>query len=244
MTLAIDIGNSYTKLGIFNNNTLIFKDIIHKDEKRGLGNIAETYDIRKVVVSTVGREDLAEKEAVVRGIEVVRISRDMKLPFENRYMTPETLGLDRIAAMAGACGKHVDCKNFLVMDLGTCNTYDIILNGKFIGGNIAPGLEMRLRAMHEFTAKLPKVEVGEAIGIKEIMGRNTREAIGCGALRGMIDEMNACIERFKNTSPTGKIIMTGGYGEMVYKMVDKTVEYDPYLVLWGLKAVCENSTER
>lgn len=244
MTLAIDIGNSYTKLGIFDNNSLIFKDIIHKNEQRGLGRVAETYDIEKVVVSTVGREDLAEKEAVERGIEVVRISRNMKLPFENRYMTPETLGLDRIAAMAGACGKHIGCKDFLVMDLGTCNTYDIILDGIFIGGNIAPGLEMRLRAMHEFTAKLPKVEVGEAIEIKETVGRSTREAIGCGALRGMIDEMNAYIERFKETSPTGKIIMTGGYGEMVYEMVDETVEYDPYLVLWGLKTVCENSTKR
>ncbi|MCQ2329635.1 MAG: type III pantothenate kinase [Paludibacteraceae bacterium] len=239
MTLAIDIGNSYTKLGVFDNNYLIFKDIIHKNESRGLGKIVETYDIRKVVVSTVGREDLTEKEAIERGFEVIRISQNMKLPFENGYLTPETLGLDRIAGMAGACGKYENCKDFLVMDLGTCNTYDVILNGKFIGGNIAPGLEMRLRAMHEFTAKLPKVEVEEAIDIKENIGRSTREAIGCGALRGMIDEMNACIGRFREASPIGKIIMTGGYGEMVYEMVDSPVEYDPFLVLWGLKTVCE-----
>lgn len=242
MILTIDIGNSYTKIALFEGNELRDKILVHKSESRRLWEMVDKSSVEKIAISTVGRVDALEKEAEESGFEIVRLSRETELPFENGYSTPETLGLDRIAGMIGAWAKCKGERDFLVMDLGTCNTYDSVIGGRFVGGNIAPGIEMRLRAMHDYTAKLPMISISESgIGdLKEINGKSTKEAMVCGAMLGMADEVNGHIRRFRKLSPNGLCILTGGYGELMIGRTDEPVEYDPMLVPEGLNFLARN----
>lgn len=239
MILAIDIGNSYTKIAIYEGKNVIRRELVHKTQHFDLKDILTEYCIERMAISTVGRECDIERQAEASGIEIIRLERGMRLPFVNDYLTPETLGLDRIAGMLGAWGTHEGTKNFLVMDLGTCNTYDMMIDGHYIGGNIAPGVEMRLRAMHEFTAKLPLISVEEADEAVESMsgktGRTTREAMASGAILGIADEIERVISDFRQmTGNNGICVMTGGYADVIAKRLKDDVEVNPYLVLDGL----------
>jgi len=240
MILTIDIGNSYTKIAVYEGKKVVRRELIHKSQSFDLQEILENYTIERIAISTVGRVVDIEAQAEASGIEIRRLERGVALPFANGYRTPETLGLDRIAGMLGAWATHEGVRDFLVMDLGTCNTYDMMVDGRYIGGNIAPGVEMRLRAMNEFTAKLPMIEVEEADRIVEEMtskiGGTTREAMACGAIIGMVDEVESMIGEFrKMTGDKGVCVMTGGYADVIAKRLTSKVEVNPYLVLDGLR---------
>lgn len=231
MKLVLDIGNSYTKLAVYEGYEATERLLVHK-EKESVETAREWLaKADSVAVSTVGRHSVTEKEAEKSGKPLFRLTRETPLPFVNGYLTPETLGLDRIAGMLGAYATHPGISDFLVMDLGTCNTYDIIRNNIFIGGNIAPGIEMRMRAMHEFTAKLPLFAPNDN---HRVIGRNTQEAMECGALTGVADEVNCYLGRFREEAPAGVCILTGGYSEMVMNRVKGEFEYNPFLVPDGL----------
>jgi len=245
MILAIDIGNSYTKIAVYEGKEVVRRELVHKTQSFDLQDILKEYHIEKIAISTVGREVEIEKQAEASGIEIRRLKRGMDLPFANDYRTPETLGLDRIAGMLGAWGTHEGVKDFLVMDLGTCNTYDMMIDGHYIGGNIAPGVEMRLRAMHEFTAKLPMISVDEANEIvgkmERKIGRTTLEAMSCGAIIGMRDEIERVISEFREmTGEKGVCIMTGGYADVIADKLKSKVEVNPYLVLDGIRQLTIN----
>lgn len=245
MILAIDIGNSYTKIAVYEGKEVVRRELVHKTQSFDLENILSKYRIEKIAISTVGREVEIERQVEASGIETRRLRRGMDLPFANDYRTPETLGLDRIAGMLGAWGTHEGAKDFLVMDLGTCNTYDMMIDGRYVGGNIAPGVEMRLRAMHEFTAKLPMISVEEADKAVEQMtdtiGGTTVEAMACGAIIGVRDEIERIIDEFrKRTGDKGVCVVTGGYADVVVKRLKSDVEVNPYLVLDGLNFFASN----
>lgn len=231
MRLVLDIGNSYTKMAMYEGYEATERVLVHRD--RESAEVAEAWLAKAddVAVSTVGRRSLIENAVRNSGKPLFVLTRETPLPFVNGYLTPDTLGLDRIAGMLGAYATHQGVRDFLIIDLGTCNTYDIILNDRFVGGNIAPGVEMRLRAMHEYTAKLPLLAPNDN---HRIVGRNTQEAMECGALTGVVDEVNSYIRRFHNEVPDGVCIMTGGYSEMVMNRVEGVFEYNPYLVPDGL----------
>jgi len=247
MTLAIDIGNSYTKIAVYDGKEVVRRELVHKTQSFDLQSILTEYRINRIAISTVGREVDIERQAEASGIEIRRLRRGMALPFANDYKTPETLGLDRLAGMLGAWGTHEGVEDFLVMDLGTCNTYDMMIGGHYIGGNIAPGVEMRLRAMHEFTAKLPMISVEEAVRVVEKMdrkiGRTTIEAMACGAIIGMRDEIERVIGEFREmTGGKGICVMTGGYADVVEKWMKSKVEVNPYLVLDGLNYIAKQQS--
>lgn len=244
MILTIDIGNSYTKLAIYEGKKVVERELIHKSQSFDLHNILKKYKVEKIAISTVGRETEIEAQAEESGIEIKRLEKGIALPFVNDYKTPDTLGLDRIAGMLGAWRTHEGIKDFLVMDLGTCNTYDTMIDGHYIGGNIAPGIEMRLKAMHEYTAKLPLIDVEEADKIVDKMdnyiGRTTREAMACGAIIGMRDEIEREIANFLTiTDKRGVCVMTGGYADIIAKRLKNKIEINPYLVLDGLCCIVE-----
>jgi len=242
MILTIDIGNSYTKIAVYEGKNIVRKELVHKTQEFDLKEILNHFEIERIAISTVGREVDIERQAEESGIEIKRLERGMNLPFVNDYGTPETLGLDRIAGMLGAWGTHEGVKDFLVLDLGTCNTYDMMIGGHYIGGNIAPGVEMRLRAMHEFTAKLPLISVEEADKIVDQMdrkiGRTTLEAMACGAIIGIRDEVDRVIGEFREmTGDKGVCVMTGGYADVIWKRLKSKVELNPFLVLDGLRTL-------
>ncbi len=156
---------------------------------------------------------------------------------QNRYKTPVTLGLDRWAAILGANGLHPTNAS-LVVDAGTCITYDVLSSSKeYFGGSISPGIEMRFKAVHEFTGRLPLVEwdANEAI----VDGTDTQSAIKNGILQGIINEIEGFIALNNKKESALKVIITGGDANFLYKQLQNSIFApqiikDPYLVLKGL----------
>lgn len=164
-----------------------------------------------------------------------------RLPIENLYETPETLGKDRLAAAVGANELFPD-QNLLIIDAGTAVTYDLVSDkNQFLGGNISPGLEMRYKALNQFTGRLPLV--GPSDYYQQI-GRNTVEAIRAGVQNGLIFEMEQTIELFNRNYQNLQIIMTGGDSYFFDKKLKYSIFVHFNLTLIGLNRILEHNAEK
>ncbi len=194
MNLTIDIGNTSSKYAIFNNSQIIISGIIPFDDTSFFNNLVKSYDIKATIISSVG---LPLKEEIIElfnehSVDIVHFTHKTKLPFKNNYKTPETIGLDRLASVAGALFLYPD-EDLLVIDAGTAITYDFINSHKeYLGGNISPGLQMRFKALNQFTKKLPLLEPD--IDSISLIGSTTTEAINNGVIKGLISEIDGIID--------------------------------------------------
>ncbi len=171
---------------------------------------------------------------------VLKLTSHTPLPVRIKYKTPETLGMDRVAAVCGA-HKIYPGKDILIIDAGTAITYEVLSQtGDYLGGNISPGISMRFRALHEFTNKLPLIE--EFSGFPAI-GTSTQEAITSGVLRGVLSEVNEYIDTFYQENPNGIVILTGGDAIFFGKNVKSTIFVNPNLIHIGLEAILEFNAE-
>jgi type III pantothenate kinase len=238
MNLAIDIGNTRTKIGIFNNHELIdtkvFDEVFVCDIEFVLQNYPE---VNRCIVSVVG-----ELNPDISGYlnntfpALILLSGDSPLPFVNQYESKQTQGSDRIAAIAGAQFLFPNV-NALVIDAGTAIKYDLIdSKGNYKGGNISPGLELRFKALHNFTEKLPLLNKEDTTGL---LGRNTREAIVSGVQQGIIFEMEGYVNRIQLEYPDLTIIITGGDADFFANQLKKTIFVNLNLVLIGLNRILE-----
>ena len=168
---------------------------------------------------------------------VLELTAETPLPFENTYKTPETLGRDRIAAMAGAqvLAPGKDC---LVIDCGTCIKYDLLKAGnQYLGGNIAPGAKMRIKAMHAFTARLPEVSMEMPAGK---LGSSTETALQNGALRGAVLEMKGLVDALAGETKNLVVMLTGGDADFFAPHLKvKGLRVEPDLLLHGLNHILE-----
>ena len=208
MNLVIDIGNTVAKLAAFDGDEL--KEVVF-DSNRTLAQLPEfckRYPFERAIAVTV--VDL--EETVARSLEglpfpVLWLDKDTPLPVQNLYETPQTLGYDRMAAVvaANACCPGRD---LLVIDAGTCVTYEFVdAQGRYHGGNISPGMQMRFKALHHLTGHLPLVS---AEGRMLPMGKDTETAIRAGVLKGMEYEIEGYIRRMKHKYPELLVFLTGG----------------------------------
>jgi type III pantothenate kinase len=161
------------------------------------------------------------------------------LPIRNCYQTPETLGHDRIAAAIGAAHLSPDT-NLLIVDAGSAVTYDFLSAEQgYLGGNIAPGIKMRLTALNQMTKRLPKVEV-EPDALTPLFGKNTREAIAAGVVRGLVFEVKGYMRALKEQKTSFKTYITGGHAPYILNaMKHKEVVGEPQLVLIGLNCILD-----
>jgi type III pantothenate kinase len=166
---------------------------------------------------------------------VHRLNDKSKLPFINEYETPETLGPDRLASVAGAM-LHYPGEEVLIIDAGTAITYDFLSGDHYKGGNISPGLTMRFRALHKFTHKLPLETVS---GDFTFPGRNTTDALRAGVITGVVYEINEYIRTFKKDHNKLKVILTGGDSEFLKDRIRYRAGHMPDLVLDGLNYILE-----
>ena len=162
MNLVVDIGNTRTKLAFFEKNTLIEKAILETAALSWLsGRLQDERRIDGAILSATGQDTEGVENFLSNNLPYIKFGHETPIPIHNAYGTPETLGKDRLAAVIGA-NFLFPKRNCLVIDGGTCITYNFLSKTQtFIGGNIAPGLTMRFRAMNHFTAKLP-LEIGRA----------------------------------------------------------------------------------
>jgi len=233
VNLVLDIGNTRTKLGIFAEGHLLYKDQL-EDLKSGLlEQLLMDFWVEQVLVSSVTKpsyELLPDLSAMVRVQELTHLT---PLPFVNAYHTPETLGKDRLAAVAGAHALS-PATNCLVIDAGTCIKYEVLTaEGMYLGGNISPGLHMRSEAMHTFTARLPAVDLELPA---QSIGQSTTSALQNGAFLGAILEVEGFIARIEQElGKKWKVFITGGDGLFLKEYIkDKSAIYQPNLVLIGL----------
>jgi type III pantothenate kinase len=229
--LVVDIGNTSTKVGIFKNaewvEEYVFSGPIELEEF-----ISATHADAMIVSSVRQHPNLLLERA--RHIpKHFLLTADLPLPILNAYATPETLGMDRLAAVCGARTLFPG-ENCLVVDSGTCITYDFIdATSTYLGGSIAPGLSMRLRAMHEFTAKLPLLKPEEVTQI----GNSTVACMQSGALNGMRAEIDGTIERYHQHYPQIRVILCGGDTHFFENSLKGAIFAVQNLVLRGLNSI-------
>jgi type III pantothenate kinase len=231
MYLTIDIGNSRTKAAVFDRQgEIIHHEIITANPVDTLNSILTRYAIQHVISSTTGKRNWEMDALEVPG-KKIQLQYQTPLPVQLVYTTPETLGTDRIA---GACGAQFlfPSQHCLIISAGTCLTMDVVTGkGVFIGGNIAPGLTMRLKAMHEQTAGLPLVEPGWP---DYPLGDSTTHALQNGAGLGMKWEIEGMINTVKEAFSPLTIMMTGGDAAFLAKKMESQIFVEPELVVKGL----------
>ncbi len=209
MNLIIDEGNTHIKYGVFEENSnneiaLYESDDYDEDEVAAL---IKKYDIKHAIYSSVRGGNLKLIEDISRHVDFLQLTHQTEIPIANKYRTPHTLGMDRIAACVGAYSIAGGDSNILVIDVGTAITFDIVSQGKYLGGNIAPGMQMRLNALHTFTAKLPLVDINTEW--KEI-GDDTKTAIYSGCYSGILHEIEGSYRKLSKKYPKLLVFLTGG----------------------------------
>jgi type III pantothenate kinase len=207
MNLTIDQGNTFCKLAVFNQDELMDYVKVKNSKLDDLRKTIKSYSIDKAIISSVSEYASIKMLLEEMDIPLILLNHRSRLPIKINYGTPNTLGLDRIAAAVGAWKISTNTTN-LIIDLGTCITYDIAsLEEGFVGGNIAPGLDLRLTAMHEHTKNLPLLERKES---NNKFGRNTNEAIQNGAELGVIAEIDSYINTGEQEYGKISTFLTGG----------------------------------
>jgi type III pantothenate kinase len=236
MNLIVDIGNTSTKLAIYNENRKISVTRVNELTCEEIEKKLSGLSINKAIVSSVKELPLFLKDLLFPNIHLVHfLSFKSKLPFRIDYDTPETLGTDRIAAIAGAYALFPG-RDILVIDAGTALTFDFLANDVYKGGNISPGLSMRFKALNKFTGRLPLVKPSE---IYTSPGRNTTDAIAAGVITGILYEINEYIRTFEKEHTDFKIILTGGDSELIKKNTMPTIVFAPDIVTDGLNYILE-----
>lgn len=238
MNLCIDIGNTSSKVGVFKKNKLVFFQRYGRLPFASLKKLIKEYQCSHAILSSTRKANPDLHKKLRRVIKLLVLDHKTKLPFKNLYHTPKTLGRDRLAGVAGALKLFPKAAS-LVADLGTCNTYDFITHDKkYIGGNIAPGMIMRLQAMKHFTDKLP---VAKPEMHQHLMGLSTMEALQNGAIKGIILEIEGYIRALKSKKGPINVILTGGDSIFFAKHFKKKIFVEPNLVLIGLNHILKNN---
>jgi type III pantothenate kinase len=232
MNLVIDSGNSATKVGIFDDVALIEKRVFNalEDLKTFMG---ENY-FANLIISSV-KEDAGLIASWASGSEKSFIlKKELPLPVNNLYSTPDTLGMDRLAAVCGA--NHLfPLLPCLVVDAGTCVTFDFVdEKGNYHGGSISPGLNMRFRAVHTFTAKLPLVSAKANV---KLTGDTTESSIQSGVVNGLLAEIEGIIRQYHEKFSGLRVILCGGDAGFFENQLKASIFASPELVLIGLNSI-------
>ncbi|MBI2966680.1 MAG: type III pantothenate kinase [Bacteroidetes bacterium] len=242
LNLCIDIGNSRTKFGIFKGSRLIKMSVKKKVSLEGWRSLLRrNKPIRNVILSSVAHHPRNLEKIFASRCHFIRMTGLTRVPVKIKYQTPHTLGTDRIAAVVGASA-HFPGKSLLVINAGTCITFDFVSDDqKYFGGSIHPGLAMRTASLYVFTEKLPLIEsIQEPV---PLTGRSTKGSIRAGIFHGAISEISGIIVNYLKNHPGLIIVMTGGDLPFLFKGVKKAFSSKipifarPGLVLNGLNII-------
>jgi type III pantothenate kinase len=232
MELVIDVGNTRTKIGIFVNNGI--QKVDRFDSFVEAVKYVNNLEWNASIISTTQPIGNDELKGINRFEKVLLLDENTSVPIINEYKTPKTLGKDRLAAVVGAQFLFPQ-KNCMVIDAGTCITYDVInAEGRYIGGNISLGFRLRSRALNHFTGALPLVEPHVS---DIIVGRNTIEAINSGIFNGLVHEVNGVIQSYKTLYSELKVLLCGGEASYLVNHINNEIFANQNLVLLGLHKI-------
>ena len=232
MILVIDIGNTFVKLAVFNKGKMLIKKQLKTSELAiVLQDYYSEYKFANAIVSNVGKL----KKNIFKGLEKVNfifLDHKTPVPFTNNYATPYTLGVDRIALAAAAVTAYPN-QNCLIIDAGTCITYDFVSkDGEYLGGAISAGLAIRYKALNHFTESLPLLAKNNTTD--KIIGGSTKESIEIGIEKGISYEIDGFIDDFRNHYANFIIILTGGDAKHLSKSIKSSIFVRPNFLMEGL----------
>jgi type III pantothenate kinase len=237
MRLIIDFGNTLKKIAIFDKNELIKLYTYENFELEHLKSITKNHPhIQSAIISSVIHYPKYIGDYLESNYFFMKLNSDIPIPIINKYKSPSTLGNDRIAAVVAATEKYKN-KNLLVIDAGSCITFDFINKDKeYLGGAISPGILLRFKALNNFTDKLPLLEPEN---IDYLIGETTDQSILSGVINGITAEIDGVIDSYKEIYNNLTIIMSGGD----YKYFDKRLKNNifalPNIVLFGLNVILD-----
>ncbi len=241
MNLVADIGNSYTKLAVFDDHIIVEKRIFKNEDfskiKEEILIIKQKYiESERIILSSVKKDDKKLYEFIKDLFpNYIFLNNKTAVPVNNLYKTPETLGIDRLVGVIAASNIFPN-SNVLVFDAGTALTVDFINDkSEYLGGSIAPGLKMRFKALNKFTDKLPVVDIDK--NFDEIYGDNTTDAIKTGVQNGIIYEVEGHINKYSEKYPDLKVTFTGGDTFFFERKIKKQLFAEPNLILIGLNII-------
>ena len=235
MNLIVDIGNTNAKLAVFSGDEVISSETVEYSKIMDvLHSYLSIFNINKSIISNVGAEIEGLEEFLKNNFFHINLSYKTKLPITINYDTPETLGVDRIAlAVAGYSASNGT--NCLVIDMGSCITYDFITSkGVYEGGAISPGLSMRFKAMHNFTESLPLVSFIES---KSIIGKNTKMSLVNGVVHGITAEIDSYIDKLICDVENISIFISGGDQGYFVNKLKNSIFADQKILLRGLNEI-------
>ena len=240
--LTIDNGNTSVKVAFFIGTQIVATNRFIRRDSRLLDRIISTYKPDTAIVCSTASSAASqriEQLADERCRRVLHLTHETPMPIRLGYRTPQTLGRDRIATAVGAwtIARRLDqiC-DVLVIDAGTAITYDLVTaDGCFVGGNIAPGLSLRFKALHEHTGRLPLVQPE---GDTPMVGYDTETAIRSGVMLGLLGEVRSYIAVLKLSHPNMMVFITGGNGKWLHtNLNDKNIIYSEHLAAEGLNRI-------
>lgn len=241
MKLTIDIGNTQAKAAVFENSRLMdffsFQELNIKEIEK---IFKARPQIKASIISSVINSSLPLIDYLKMKTQCIEFSKEIEVPVASSYETPESLGSDRLANAVGA-NLTFPGSNVLAVDLGTCIKYDIVnSHNVYEGGAISPGLEMRYKALHEYTAKLPLLK---PTGMKVMTGRSSQGSITSGVENGIVAEINGMIENYRSKYSDLKVVLTGGDLSFFKNRLSEknSIFADPLLLMKGLNKILDHN---
>lgn len=238
--LTIDHGNTRAKACVFSGTMLEESVTIDELTVEALIPLLEKYNPEGAIYGSVAHIDPKFVESlrhIVEG-ELLTFTPRTPVPVKIEYGTPDTLGVDRIAAAVAAAELYPD-ECVLVVDAGSAVTYDLIDHSTFKGGNISPGITMRFAALHEFTGSLP-LESPKEPATLPLFGHDTSSAIRCGVVKGYAAEVTGITLQSMRTESVTRVLLTGGDTDIITRLYDiHNIKYttDRHLVARGLNRI-------
>lgn len=222
MILTVDVGNTRIKAAVFEGSTVLENFSFDKSKlTEKIEKILEKFsNCSDLVAASVGEIEKESFLAFEKQLRVHFFTHEDVFPFHNKYATPKTLGIDRMILAAGATLQFPK-QNRLVIDAGTCITYDFIdENDNYLGGAISPGLRLRYESLHNFTARLPLLTLEAP---DNYIGNSTAQAIHSGVVKGFVYEIDGFIDEYREQFSNFIIILTGGDAEFLAKRLKNTI---------------------
>lgn len=235
-TLCLDFGNTRQKCAVFINKDVAEIIVLKEDIISHLKNIITQYNPTKSILSSVILHDVAIETLLQSTTQFHQLNHLSKLPVTTPVGKPETIGADRLAICSAAVAMFPQQHN-LAIGLGSCITYNFINKfSEFLGGSISPGMQMRFKAMNDYTALLPIVKAEHQF---PLIGYDTKTNLLSGVLYGLAKEIDGIIDLYKEKYNHLNVIVTGGDADFFSKHLSNPIHYEPHLIFKGLLAISE-----
>jgi len=236
VTLCFDFGNTRKKVAIFHEADIKEVMVLEDDTVETIQSLVNKFQAKKSILSSVIEHNPAIEGVLASTTKFHKLSHLTKVAFTTPVGKPETIGADRLALSAAAVHFYPG-KNNLVVGLGTCITYNFINKyHEFVGGGISPGMEMRLKALNYYTAKLPLIKADSNL---PLIGYDTTTNILSGVVLGMAKEIDGFIEAYRERFRNFNVLLTGGDIVYLASHLKNKIFADPDLIFKGLYAISE-----